>query len=50
MQPLWVRPGLVWAAAVTAGSRTDLAVTEEQLGDLLMSEITDLTGEVRLRE
>ena len=40
-------PGLLWAAAVTAGTRTDPAVTEELRGDLLMSGITDLTGEVR---
>ena len=42
-------PGLLWAAAVTAGTRTDPAVTEEPLVDLLMTETTDLTGEVRQR-
>ena len=31
------------------GTRTDLAVTEEPQVDLLMSEIADLTGEVRQR-
>ena len=42
-------PGPVLAAVVTAGIRTDLAVTEEPQVDLLMSEIADLTGEVRQR-